>query len=499
MSPLHVLMVTAEFAPWAKVGGLGDVTAALATELSGRGHQVKVVVPLYGHLDRKILGIRPLKKLPPLSLRIGQQMHDVRYHVLGRGTGRLQVILVECEALFGRSGIYNAAPNEVHLDAVERASLHAQAALLLPRLLDWPVDIIHAHDAHAAVAPLYRDLWYGRSLPGVAATVLTIHNLAHQEIHPAAMVETLGLPAGQAVYPGLLEFHGQINLMKAGILASDRVNTVSPTYARETVGDPDLGCGLQDVLAGRGKNFTGILNGADYKVWDPARDPALPVSYDVADLKGKDACRRALMAELGLASEESSSTGRLLRPLCGFVGRLVTQKGVDLLLPLLPRLVADGFSFAILGTGETRLENATRDLAKRHGDSIAFVDRYDDSLAHRIYAGCDVFLMPSLFEPCGLSQLYALRYGSPPVVRNTGGLADTVVPFPAAGATGFMFAEPRSEALLACLRQVEKSWQDPGAWAELQARGMAARFDWPFAVGGYESIYADALAHREEI
>ncbi len=427
-------------------------------------------------------------------------MHDLRFHVLGRGGGRLQVLFVACADLFGRPGIYADEEGEVFSDAVERAALHSQAALLLPRLLQWPVDVVHAHDAQAACAVVYRHTWYaGRDLPGPGATVLTIHNLAHQEIHPAAATETLGLPPSQAVYPGLLEFNGRVNLMKAGILAADRINTVSPAYARETVADEELGCGLRSVLAGCGDRYGGILNGADYRSWDPARDPALPAGFSAVDLAGKDVCRRKLMAELGLAPNESGTEGRLRRPLCGFVGRLVTQKGVDLLAPLLPRLTADGFTFAVLGTGEARLEKVMRELAAAHPGRVAFVDHYDDGLARRIYAGCDVFLMPSLFEPCGLSQMYALRYGSPPVVRATGGLADTVVPFPARRATGFAFKAGRSEELLACLRQVEKVWLDVRRWRALQKRGMAVRFDWASAAAGYEKVYGEALARRKEV
>lgn len=493
MNPLNVLMVAAEYAPLAKVGGLGDVTAALADALAARGHRVKVVLPLYGDLDRERLVLRPLRKLPPLAVRVGDRMRDIRFFVLGRGSGRLQVLCVECESLFGRPGIYTDAA-----DAVQRWALLSQAALLVPRALEWPVDVVHAHDAQAVPVLLNRRLWYaGRGLPGPAATVLTIHNLAHQEIHPVSAAEDLGLPASQAVYPGLLEFHGRVNLLKAGILAADRVNTVSPGYARETVTDADLGCGLQSVLAGRGQEYRGILNGTDYRIWDPARDSALPAAFSVNDLAGKETCRRELVEQLGLKPALSSG-GRPERPVCGFVGRLVTQKGVDLLAPVMPRLAADGFTFVVLGTGEARLEAAMTELAARYPDNIAFCDRYDEALAHRIYAGCDVFLMPSLFEPCGLSQMYALRYGTPPVVRATGGLVDTVTPWSEPESTGFVFSAPTSEDLLGSLRQVEKVWRDATAWRKLQMRGMKARFDWSTAAGHYEQLYQAALSRREE-
>ncbi|PIE76561.1 hypothetical protein CSA17_01555 [bacterium DOLJORAL78_65_58] len=233
---MNILMVSAELAPFAKVGGLADVAEALSRSLAGRGHDVRVVLPLYGSLDRKKEKIRTLKKLPPLSLRVGGRMRDVRYHLRGSAAAGVKVYLVECAGLYDGRGIYTDQNGHGFGDSLERAALHAQAALLLPRLLDWPVDIVHAHDASGCPALLYRDTWYAeRPLPGPAATVLTIHNLAHQEVHPPDSTEVLGVPRSLASYPGLLEFHGRLNLMKAGVLAADRVNTVSPNYARETV------------------------------------------------------------------------------------------------------------------------------------------------------------------------------------------------------------------------------------------------------------------------
>ncbi|MGD9548049.1 MAG: glycogen synthase [Candidatus Krumholzibacteriia bacterium] len=491
----NVLMVTAELAPWAKVGGLGDVAQALSAALAGRGHDVRVVLPLYGHLDRARLGIRPLKKLPPLSLRVGQKVHDVRFHVQGPAAGRLKIYLVECEDLFAGRGIYTGPDGKGFADSLERASLHAQAALLLPRLLGWPVAVVHAHDAEAAPALLFRDHWYaGRDLPGPAATVLTIHNLAHQEIHLPDRVLALGLPRSLAVYPGILEFHGRLNLLKAGIASADRVNTVSPTYARETVADPAYGCGLEGVLGARGAGYSGILNGADYEVWDPLRDPHLPENYGPDRLRGKKACREALADELGLAVP--GNPGRPDKPLCGFVGRLVQQKGVDLLIPLLERLAGDGFTFAVLGTGDRDLEDALAAVAVRMPDAVSFTRVFDEALAHRIYAGCDLFLMPSLFEPCGLSQMYALKYGSPPVVRRTGGLADTVTDAEDPAGTGFVFDQARPEVLLACLRRAEALWDDPDRWAALQARGMDCEFGWSRAAASYEDVYLQALEAR---
>ncbi len=480
-------MVSAEMAPFAKVGGLADVAAALSRALAGRKHDVRVVLPLYGDLDRKAENIRPLKKLPPMTIRVGQQVHDIRFHVRGSTSSALKIYLVECPSLFEKPGIYTYADGTGFEDSLQRASLHAQAALMLPRLLDWPVDVIHCHDASAVPAILYRKQWYsGRQLPGPAGTLLTIHNLAHQEVHGLDAVETLGLARSQASYPGLLEFHGQLNLLKAGILGADLVNTVSPNYARETTGSSEYGCGLQEILQSRGKDYSGILNGGDYETWDPTRDKALAATYGPGNMAGKLKCRKALLRDLKLTPE----TGK---PVCGFVGRLVGQKGIDLLLPIMGRLADDGFAFAILGTGESHLEEATRKAAAKHSARIAFVDKFDEALAHRIYAGSDLFLMPSLFEPCGLSQMYSLRYGTPPVVRWTGGLADTVSDAGPESGTGFVFNDSRPESLLVALRRAEVMFGDAVRWKDLQTAGMACDFSWDVAAGEYEELYEEVI------
>lgn len=480
---MNVMMVSAEMAPFAKVGGLGDVAASLSAAMAARKHDVRVVMPLYGHLDRSREKIRPLAKLPPLALRVGQKMHDIRFFMKGSPRAAVKIYLVECPSLFDREGIYTGTKGKVFPDNLARSVLHGQAALLLARLLDWPVDVIHAHDAEAVPAILFRRHWYtGRGIPGPAGTLLTIHNLAHQEIHPVEGVDTLGLPRSMASYPGLLEFHGKLNLMKAGILAADRVNTVSPTYARETTEDPDYGCGLEHLLAGRGEAYSGILNGTDYGSWDPRRDKSLAANFGPTNLSGKDTCRRALMKELGLKPEDG-------KPLCGFVGRLVHQKGVDLILPLLGRLAEDGFTFAVLGTGSKDLEAAARKAADMHPDKVAFVGEFDEALARRIYGGSDLFLVPSLFEPCGLSQMYALRYGTLPVVRRTGGLADTIVDAGRKHGNGFVFDEASPEDLLAALRRAEELWENRDAWREIQVLGMKCEFSWSRSAIRYEKLY----------
>lgn len=479
---MNILMVAAEYAPLAKVGGLADAVAGLAGALARRGHDVRVVLPCYDAAAATAAGFRP-RPGPPLPVRVGQRYHGVRLHERVRAGRGPRVTLVDEPTVFG-GGVYPQGTGPA--SSLARAAMLAQAALLLPAATGWTADIVHAHDAQAALAMVYRRQWFGGAgLPGPAGAVLTIHNLAHQEIHAAAAVHDLGLDPGLATYPGLLEFHGNVNLMKAGILAADRVNTVSPTYARETVDDPAFGCGLEGVLAGRGGDYCGILNGADYEAWNPRTDRALAAPFSAASPAGREACRVALRAELGL---DPALDG----PLCGFVGRLAAQKGLDLVLPLLERLAGDGFAFALLGTGDPSLEAQAAAAAAALPGRVAFVRGFDDALARRIYAGSDLFLMPSVFEPCGLGQMYALRYGAPPVVRSTGGLADTVVDADRPDGDGFVFADARPDALLGALRRAGHAWTDRRAWAVLQARGMRRVFDWDRAAAGYEELYGAA-------
>jgi starch synthase len=484
---MNILMVAAEMSPLVKVGGLADVTGALPAALAARGHHVRVVLPLYGHLDRQALGLVPGPCPGPVPMRVGQRMLSVGFWRWTGAPDGVAVDLVECAPLYGRDGVYGDAAGKGFSDSVERASLLAQAALILPELLGWPVDVVHAHDVQAALAPVYRRRWYaGRDLPGPGATLLTIHNLAHQEIHGSEWLLRACLPEALARYPGPFEFFGYLNLLKGGIVDSDLVNTVSPTYAREVVSDPDLGCGLEGVLAERGDAFSGILNGADYDTWDPSGDPHLARNYAADDLADKAVCRAQLLVDVGLESSE--------RPILGMVGRLVPQKGLDLLLPLIDRLVAGGFSLVVLGTGDPVIQQELGAAAARHPGRVAFLPEFSEARAHAIYAGSDIFLMPSRFEPCGLSQLYALRYGTPPLVRRTGGLADTVEDAADPAGTGFVFGEATAEALWGALERARAIYADRKAWRGLQRRGMACDFSWDAAAAGYEDLFRRLVA-----
>ncbi len=485
---LRLLMVAAELAPLAKVGGLGDAVAGLAAALARRGHAVRVALPLYGEIDRAALGLGERTVAARLPVRQGTTIRTVRVHAVV--LDGVEVRLLEADDLYGRPGIYGYADRGEHPDTPERLALHCQAALLDGMAAGWWPDVVHAHDAAAALAPVYLRCWddpEGR-LARVAG-LLTIHNLAHQGLLPGEALPRLDLPGRLGRHPGELEYYGRLNPLKAGIVMADRVTTVSPTYAREVVDDPDLGAGLGDVLRARGAAFGGILNGIDTAVWDPRQDGHLPATYGPDDLAGKETCRRALLQEAGLAPPGDG-------PVLVSVGRLVVQKGYDLLPPLLDGLAERDARVVLLGTGDETLAVPWREAAAARPDRIAFLERFDEALAHRVYAGGDIFLMPSRFEPCGLAQMYAMRYGTLPVARRTGGLADTIVDADLPEGTGFLFDAATPDALRGAIERAWGLWRDEAAWERLLRRAMARDWSWDGPAAAYERLYRESLQER---
>ncbi len=454
---MRIGVVAAEMAPLAKVGGLGDVVGALSAALAARGHDVTVCLPAYGRL--RLLGTEDLGR-EVARIEFDGRAREVPLRRLR--LGGVRIALVD-DPLVGGRGPYDYA------DARDEAWRYALLARVAADWLAPRCELLHLHDHHASLAaPLLLPR------PGRPALLLTIHNVAFQGIHAWEHVAAAGLPA-EAHAP--LEWYGRANAIKGAILGADAVNAVSPTYARE-IRETDLGCGLQPFLASRGEALSGVLNGIDTEVWDPARDPHLPARYDAGDLSGKELCRRALLAEFGLAAEPR-------RPLIGIVSRLTDQKGLDLLRPVMPEVAALA-DLVVLGTGDPRIEAGLRSEIGPHvGVRIGF----DEPLAHRIEAGADLFLMPSRFEPCGLNQLISMRYGTLPVVRRTGGLADTVVDADAEPGRGwgFVFDAPTPAALYAALFRALKAVQD-GRAPRLARRAMAVDVSWNASAERYEAL-----------
>jgi starch synthase len=470
---LKILFATPECAPWIKTGGLGDVSGALPRALAALGHDVKVLMPLYA----------PLKKLTARATRgVAIEAHGpwpASRLVCWRPKGvPFELLLLDCPELFQHAG----GPYEDSGDNARRFGWFSRvAALLASGASPWPnwqPDLLHCNDWPTGLAPAWL-----RILPEPRArSVFTIHNLAFQGLFPPHRAGELAIPP-EWLTPQGIEYWGQLSYLKAGIHEADAVTTVSPTYAREIQQEP-LGCGFDGILRSRAHRLHGILNGIDTTVWNPATDEHLPMRYSADKLHGKSLNKQALQERSGLRTDERA-------PLFGMVSRLTHQKGVDLVLDNLDWLVQQGAQVVVLGKGDTELEQRLQAAAGQRAGQVSVQLGFDEALAHLIEAGADAYLMPSRFEPCGLNQMYSLAYGTLPVARATGGLADTIVDLtvrPEAG-TGFLFEEPTAGALQAALQRALDAWRTPTLWQTMQQRGMRQTFGWSDSALRYEALY----------
>ena len=477
---MKVLQVAAEIFPLVKTGGLADVLGALPQALRLAGADVRLLLPGLPAIVDAVLHQKRVCELGPqfgagrITLRLGQMPYS-----------QLPVYLIDAPYLYRRPGSpYQASDGTEWADNLNRfALLGWVAAHLAAGELDppWAPDIVHAHDWHAGMACAYLDAHPVRS----ARSVYTVHNLAFQGLFPSGDFHLLGLPSHFMQSHGV-EFHSQLSFMKAGLKYAQRVTTVSPNYARE-IATHEFGFGLDGVIRGRGRDVSGILNGVDPEVWNPQSDSGLVARYSAGELSGKARCKAALQAELGLAAKPDA-------PLFGVVSRLTAQKGLDLVLAALPGLLQRGGQLAVQGTGEPALEAAFVGAAQAQPGFVAVRIGYDEALAHRLIAGADAILVPSRFEPCGLTQLYGLRYGTLPVVRRVGGLADTVVDATDEAvrqdsATGFSFDAATPAALEAALARAVLAYAQPARWRQLMLRAMAQDFSWTGAAARYMALY----------
>ena len=486
-SALSVLMVASEAQPYAKTGGLADVTGALPGALARLGHAVTLVMPRY----REVAAVgRPRRRL---AVTMGERVFEVGLVEVDHGP-RERVVLVECDELYDREGIYGADGQD-HPDNAVRFGVLARAALDYAVGLEAPPAIVHAHDWQTGLVPvLLRTRYSADPVWQRIPSVFTVHNLAYQGVFPAETLSALDLNSELFSIDGL-EFWNQVSFLKGGINFADAVTTVSAAYAREIL-TPEYGEGLDGLLVHRRQLVTGILNGIDTDVWDPRTDQYLPVPFSVSDVDGKRAAKREVLTGYGLPDDAAA----MARPLIGMVSRMVDQKGLDLIWEAREGLVALNAAFVILGSGERRYEEMWRDLAAVHPTRIGVRIGFDEGLAHVIEGGADLFLMPSRFEPCGLNQMYSMRYGTVPVVRATGGLADTVRPFdPATGAgTGFTFYEYSPSAMLGALKAALAVYARPARWRTLQQTGMRQDFSWDASAAVYVQAYRSVIARRRE-
>lgn len=479
---MRILFAASEGLPFSKTGGLADVVEALPRALVEMGHDVAVVLPRYRGTTASTLVVPSLtvpmgKRLRFPAVADGTLVHGVRYY------------FIDDPEYFDRERLYGNDKGD-YPDNPERFTEFARAAIEVAKQV-WPPDVIHCHDWQAAmVAVLLRSLYSSDPLLRRVPVIFTIHNLGYQGLFPAEVLERIGLPESLFTVRGL-EFYKRVNFLKGGLVFADYLTTVSRKYAEE-IQTPEYGHGLEGVIRERADRLIGILNGVDYSTWSPESDKFIAAKYSLRDLAGKRECKKQLLEEFRLPAEN------LARPLVGMVSRFADQKGFDLIAEAAEEMLQDSLALVALGTGEAKYEALFRELAQRYPARVGVRIGYDNALAHKIEAGADLFLMPSRYEPCGLNQIYSLRYGTVPVVRATGGLDDTIEPFdPRTGrGTGFKFSAYTGTAMVECLRKALRVYRDPKAWRTLQTNGMTKDFSWKASAAEYAKLYATAQKGR---
>jgi starch synthase len=479
---MKILFVASEGLPYSKTGGLADVIEGLPRALREMGHEIAVLLPRYrGNKASSVL-------VSSVTIALSNQLRFPAF-LEGKGVDGVRYFFVDDPEYFERAQLYGDR-NGDYPDNAERFAEFSRAAIEFVKRV-WLPDVIHCHDWQAALVPVLLRTQHAndpavRSLP----SVLTIHNLAYQGVFPRTALDSIGLPP-QLFTMDTLEFYGRVNYLKGGLIYADYLTTVSRRYARE-IQTPEYGAGLEGVIRNRGERLVGILNGVDYAIWSPEADSLIAQNYSVHNMAGKKMCKKDILALFKLPDES------LERPLLGIISRFVDQKGFDLIAEIAERLVRENVSIIALGTGQPVYEKMLKAFAEKHQDKVAVKVGFDNALAHKIEAGADIFLMPSRFEPCGLNQIYSLRYGTVPVVRATGGLDDTVQNYDGetAQGTGFKFEEYSGAQLLDAIRRALATFRDPKIWQIIQSNGMAKDFSWKTSAASYVTLYEAAKRSR---
>jgi starch synthase len=478
---VNILFLSPEMVPFAKTGGLADVAGSLPSALKKLGGDVRVVLPLYRSVGAGNFKMRRLKhdlRVPLGETRVSAQVMETK---TGEG---VPVYLIRREDLYDRPNLYESDQGDYY-DNLERFTFFSRAALGLAEALPFAPDIVHCHDWQTGLVPAFLKGPHSTS-PVFEGTsvVFTIHNIGYQGLFPAKKFSVTGLSGSDFFHPDGLEYWGQMSLLKAGMVYSDAITTVSPKHARE-IQTPEYGKGMEGILRHRKAFLQGILNGVDYRLWNPARDPHIAAEYSLGKEKGKTHCKAALIKEMGLNPFLQD------QPLLGMISRLDAQKGLDLLLRILKKVLAFDAGLVVLGTGDDRIQKALLKASDHHAGRVGVRIGFDEPLAHRIMAGADILLIPSRYEPCGLTQMYALKYGTVPLVRATGGLDDTIIPFdPQTGkGNGFKFGPYEPTAFLGAIRQAQELFKDTGGWKRLMSNGMKADFSWKRSAASYMELY----------
>ncbi len=492
--PLHIVMVSSEAMPFAKTGGLADVVGALAPELAKLGHDVHLIIPRHRLTEAKTFLFEEFDSLMvPTAMGEIETVVELVKNGSGGNRGKLTILTVRCDRYFDRAGLYQEAGRD-YQDNLERFSYFCRAVmeilLVLARQNRWKSAVLHLHDWQAALCAVYLKTLYASytELRGVRS-VLTLHNIGYQGVFPADEFPKTGLPHSLFSTPSL-EYYGSVNLLKGGIVFADLLTTVSPTYSQE-IQTAEYGFGLEGVLKERKELLHGILNGIDIDVWNPATDRHLARNYSATDLPGKGICKIHLQREFQLQQADTL--------LIGIIARLTVQKGVDLILDIIPDLMEMEVQLVVLGAGDEDYVNRLETIARQYSGRIGFREGFDEGLAHRIEAGADLLLMPSRYEPCGLSQMYSLRYGTVPLVRKTGGLADTVVPCTPRNirkqrATGFVFTGATSDSFLNAVMLASIFYEKHSDWQVIMQTGMNTDNSWSRSANAYVDLFAHLVS-----
>jgi starch synthase len=487
---LKILFAASEVVPFAKTGGLADVSAALPKQLKQLGHDVRIIMPKYSSIKETKFRLREVVRLRDIEVPVGDQTHQVSIKSAFIPDTKVQVYFVEHPDFFNREGLYtDPKTGESFSDNDARFILFSRGVLEIAKILYWQPEVIHCNDWQTALIPLYLKTLYKED-PFFSGTqsVLSIHNLGYQGIFPPSAMYLAGIPESLMYPMSPIEFYGSFSFLKAGIEYSDVITTVSPTYAHEIQTDPEFGTGLEGVLQDRSQDLFGILNGIDDEEWNPELDNLIARKYSKADLSGKEENKKALLGFTGLKYQPGT-------PVIGIISRLADQKGFDLIAAVLDRLSAMDLQMVVLGTGDDKYQRLFRQAAEQFPQKFSVHLTFNNQLAHQIEAGSDMFLMPSRYEPCGLNQMYSFMYGTVPLVRSTGGLADTVRDLDAdpENGTGFAFREYDAMKMLDAIQRALSHYRDRDGWRALQLRGMNQDFSWRNSAKKYVEIYELAL------
>lgn len=484
---MRILLATSEMVPFSKTGGLADVAGALAKALSRLGHEVSAVVPLYKVTKQKDFDLEDMDLTFSVPMSDGEEYGEVFRTVLDGGC---TIYFVAKSAYYLRDGLYGT-PKGDYPDNAERFIFFSKAVVELCRALNYTPDAIHCNDWQTGLVPFYMNIpRRGRPDFQRTGTLFTIHNIAYQGLFWHLDMHLTNLP-WDLFTPDGIEFYGKINLLKAGIVGADVLNTVSPRYAEE-IQTPEFGYGLGGILRQRSGRLFGVLNGVDYDEWNPETDKYLIANYGPRDLSGKAGCKADVLEQFGLPQMNDT-------PLLGVVSRLADQKGFDILAPAMDDIMKEDYQFVLLGTGEKKYHDLFTEIAEKYPRRLGLKLAFSNELAHKVEAGADIFLMPSRYEPCGLNQMYSLKYGTVPLVRATGGLEDTVTDYAASASSsgnGFKFEEYSSSALLEKLREARRLYSKPEEWKRIMLNGMACDFSWDVSAKKYEELYQKAISLR---